>query len=148
MNNETDTFNQAFFQTLESGMEKLPQSVRETLYRPCAINCVKNYVLKEQQRQFEECNGNLDLQYEKYGKSEYFFADIIESGHVYEIGYPRCLCPMVESGLATSPVHCECSRQSILYVLHTLMPDKEIHVETMHTVLTGSDECRFRVVVG
>jgi hypothetical protein len=147
MSNEMDSFNQTFFQALESSISELPASMREKLYRPCAINCVQNFVLKEQQRQFAECNSKLDLQYEKYGKSEYFFADIVERGHVYEIGYPKCLCPMVESGFATSPVHCECSRQSILYVLQTLMPDKEIHVEMMHTVLTGSAECRFRVTV-
>lgn len=147
MSKETDAFNQTFFQNIEICIEKLPQSTRETLYRPCGINCAQNFVLKEQQRQFAECNGDLDLQYEKYGKSEYFFADIIERGHVYEIGYPKCFCPMVESGFAVLPVHCECSRQSILYVLQTLMPDKRIHVERMHTVLTGSDECRFRVII-
>lgn len=147
MSDEMEFFNQTFFQTLESNISELPVSMREKLYRPCAINCVQNFVLKEQQRQFAECNGDLDLQYEKYGKSDYFFADIVERGHIYEIGYPRCLCPMVESGLAALPVHCECSRQSILYVLQTLMPDKKIDVEMMHTVLTGSTECRFRVII-
>lgn len=147
MSNEMNSFNQTFFQALESSISELPASMREKLYRPCAVNCVQNFVLKEQQRQFAECNGDLDLQYEKYGKSEYFFADIVERGHVYEIGYPRCLCPMVESGFAALPGHCECSRQSIIYVLQTLMPHKKLHVEMMHTVLTDSDECRFRVMI-
>jgi len=117
------------------------------LYRPCAVGCVQNYVLKEQQRQFAECGGDLDLQYEKYGRSEFFFADIIERGRVYEIGYPRCLCPVVDAGLASATVHCECSRQSILYVLNTLLPEKKIQVEQMRTVLSGAQECRFRVTV-
>lgn len=103
--------------------------------------------MKEQQRQFDECHGDLDLQYEKYGKSEYFFAEIMERGHVYEIGYPRCVCPVVEAGHHCPAGHCECSRQSVIYVLQTLMPEKEIHVEMIHTVLTGADECRFRVTV-
>lgn len=142
-----DAFNQSFFTALERSIEKLPQATREELYRPCAINCVQNFVLGEQQRQFSECGGELDLQYEKYGRSDYFFADIIERGHIYEIGYPRCLCPTVESGFSASPVHCECSKQSMLYVLQTLMPEKEIRVEVMHTVLGGGAECRFRVTV-
>lgn len=147
MADETALFNQTFFKTLESGIEKLPQKEREALYRPCAVGCVESYVLKEQQRQFDECGGDLDRQYEKYGRSEFFFADIIRRGHVYEIGYPRCLCPMVDAGLAAAPVHCECSRQSLLYVLNTLLPEKTIRVEPMHTVLSGAQECRFRVTV-
>ena len=147
MENEVELFNQAFLEMLERGIETLPQNMREALYRPCAVNCVQNHVLNEQQRQFAECNGDLDLQYEKYGRSEYFFADIKERGHIYEIGYPHCLCPLMESGYKCPAGHCECSRQSILYVLHTLMPEKKIQVELLHTVLTGADECRFRVTV-
>ena len=147
MSGEMDGFNQMFYQTLESGIAKLPQSVREELYRPCAVNCVQGFVLGEQQRQFAECNGDLDLQYEKYGRSEYFFADIIERGHVYEIGYPRCLCPMVGSGYAARPTHCECSLESIRFVFQTLMPERDVRVEMLHTVLSGADECRFRVTV-
>ena len=149
MENDSIIFNKDFFHALESSSEKLPQAAREELYRPCAEGCVKRFVLAEQQRQFDECGKNLDLQYEKYGKTPYFFADIIEKGHIYEIGYPtsQCLCPMVSSGMAQSPVHCECSRQSMLFVLKTLLPEKEIKAELMHSVLTGEKECRFRVVV-
>ena len=147
MANEADDFSRAFFLTLEEGISRLPKSAREELYRPCATACVKNYVLEMQKKQFADCGGDLDLQYEKYGRSEYFFADIIERGHVYEIGYPRCLCPVVEAGFAKAPVHCECSRESILYVLRELLPEKKIQVEPLHTVLSGASECRFRVTV-
>ncbi len=147
MENEANGFSKAFFTTLENGITKLPQHAREELYRPCAIECVRNYVLEIQKKQFMECGGDLDRQYEKYGRSEFFFADIIERGHVYEVGYPRCLCPVVEAGYASNPVHCECSKQSILYVLQTLLPDKQIRVEPIHTVLSGASECRFRVTV-
>ncbi|NMP38565.1 MAG: hypothetical protein GX051_10695 [Clostridiales bacterium] len=146
---ESELFNKEFYRALEGSIGSLPQSLREELYRPCAEGCVKRYVLAEQQRQFDECGKNLDLQYEKYGRSPYFFADIIEKGHVYEIGYPtaQCLCPMVSSGMAASSVHCECSRQSMLCVLETLLPDRSITVELLHSVLTGEKECRFRVVI-
>lgn len=63
------------------------------------------------------------------------------------MGYPRCLCPQVEAGFVAAPTHCECSRQSILYVLETLLPGREIEVETLETVLAGGAECRFRVTV-
>lgn len=149
MENQGMDFIKEFYQALESGIGSLPKDAREKLYRPCAEGCVKRFVLKEQQRQFDECGGDLDAQYEKYGRSPYFFADIIEKGRVYEIGYPvdSCVCPMVASGIAASSVHCECSRQSMLCVLQTLLPEKKMHVELMHSVLTGAKECRFRVTV-
>lgn len=137
----------AFYRMLEEGIAELPQPAREALYRPCAIQCVKGVVLQELRRQFLECGSDLDRQFTRYGRSEYFFADIVEPGRVYEMGYPRCLCPQVEAGFVQAPSHCECSRQSILYVLQELLPDKRIEVETLETVLSGAKECRFRVVV-
>lgn len=144
---ESNAFDKSFFETLERSIEALPKDERARLYRPCAVSCVESYVLKVQQQQFEACGGDLDLQYERFSRSEYFFADIIERGHVYEIGYPRCLCPLVADGYACPPSHCECSRQSILHVLKTLLPEREIQAELLHTVLTGASECRFRVTV-
>ena len=114
----------------------------------CAEACVKGSVLEEQRRQFLECGGDLDRQYARYGRSAYFFADVVEPGRVYEMGYPRCLCPQVAAGFVETPAHCECSRQSILYVLRELLPGRRIRVETLRTVLSGGGECRFRVTVG
>jgi hypothetical protein len=116
-------------------------------YRNKAINCVKDTVLLEQKRQFEECGYNLDEQYKKYGNTEALFAEIIEAGHIYEIGYPKCVCPEVLSGKINNPLHCECSRQSILYIIGNLLPDKNINVEMIETVLSGAKKCRFRVSV-
>lgn len=137
-----------YFNGLEEGISQLPQEEQSKVFRGCAINCVKDTVMKEMHRQFEECGNNLDAQYQKYGDTEYFFARIIKPGNIYEIGYPRCFCPMVMSGFAKSEVHCECSKQSILYVLQNLLPNKSIKVETLSTVLSGADKCTFRVTVG
>ena len=138
---------QAFYRILEEAVGSLPADVRGRLYRPAAENCVKGAVLTELRRQFEECGCDLDRQYAKYDRSEYFFADIVEPGRVYEIGYPRCLCPQVDAGFVNAPTHCECSRQSILFVYRELIPDKTVRVETLGTVLSGAAECRFRITV-
>ena len=147
MENDNQQQVKSFYRILEEGIAKLPADVRGALYRPCAVDCVKDVVLTELRRQFEECGCDLDRQYAKYNRSEYFFADIVEPGRVYEIGYPRCLCPQVEAGFVNAPTHCECSRQSILYVYGELIPDKTVRVETLRTVLAGDSECRFRVTV-
>lgn len=116
-------------------------------YREKAIRCVKDTVLPIQKQQFLECGGCLDAQYEKYGNTDAFFGKVIEPGRVYEVGYPRCVCPEVLSGGIGDPGHCECSRQSVLYILGELLPEKNIHVETIETVLRGGTCCRFRVMV-
>lgn len=145
---EAQSRNEVFYRTLEEAIGRLPAEMRARLYRPCAEACVRDGVLVELRRQFEECGCDLDRQYAKYGRSPYFFADVVEPGRVYEMGYPRCLCPQVEAGFTAAPTHCECSRQSILYVLEELLPGWEIAVETLETVLEGGSECRFRVTVG
>lgn len=145
--NDNTRILQLFYQTIENGINNMPREQQSVLYRPCAVGCANAYIMKEQLRQFRECNNNLDLQYTKYGRTGYFFADIIEKGHIYEIGYPKCFCPMVLSGFAKLTVHCECSRQSIIYVLHELMPEKKIQVEPIRTILSGGNECRFKVTV-
>ena len=148
MENDNQQRVKSFYRILEEGVAKLPADVRGALYRPCAVDCVKDDVLRELRRQFEECGRDLDRQYTKYGRSEYFFADIIEPGRVYEVGYPPCLCPPVAAGVVDSPAHFECSRPSILYVMEELLPGKDIRVEELETVLSGGRECRFRIIVG
>lgn len=116
-------------------------------YREKAIDCVKDTVLPIQQAQFEKCGCNYDEMIMKCGVTESLFSRIIEPGHIYEVGYPKCVCGDVISGKVKDPAHCDCSRNSVLYILETLMPDKKITVETLHTVLSGAENCRFKVTV-
>lgn len=116
-------------------------------YREKAIACVKDTVLPVQRAQFEECGCDLDRQYEKYGDTEAFVARTVVPGRIYEVGYPRCVCQEALSGKAGGISHCECSRNSILYILQNLLPEKDIEVEILHTVLGGAGDCRFRVTV-
>lgn len=138
---------QEYFEFLESGIAKLPEQEQAKIFKTCAEKCVEGTVLKVMRQQFEECGCSLDAQYTKYGHTEFFWAKIIEPNHIYELGYPRCFCPMVEKGFAKSIVHCECSRQSILQVLNNLLPNNKIEVKTISTVLSGADKCTFRVTV-
>ena len=116
-------------------------------FREKAIQCVKDTVLPIQMQMFQECGGSLDAQYQKYGSLEGFFARVLEPGRVYEVGYPQCVCPEVRTGAVRDPAHCECSRQSVLYILSQLLPEKTITAETVKTVLGGGDCCCFRVTV-
>ena len=116
-------------------------------YREKAGRCVRETVLPVQQAQFEECGCDLDAQYRKYGDTEGFFAKVLQPGHRYEVGYPKCVCPEVLRGDVTDAAHCECSRHSVLYILEQLLPEKHITVRTVETVLSGGTGCRFLVTV-
>lgn len=35
----------------------------------------------------------------------------------------------------------------MLYVLENMMPEKHIEVQTIETVLSGAEKCRFKVIV-
>ena len=52
--------NAAFYRALEEAIGRLPAEVRASLYRPCAEACVRDGVLVEMRRQFEECGRDLD----------------------------------------------------------------------------------------
>lgn len=116
-------------------------------YRKQAIDCVKDTVLPLHARRLRECGGDLDLLYMKYGDTAAFYAKILEPGRVYEVGFPSCVCPRLQYGETHEPEHCECSRQSLLYILESLQPEKRITVETLETVFSGGERCRFQVTV-
>ncbi len=63
----------------------------------------------------------------------------------YALSYLECSCPKVKCGLRSNPEQCECSRQSILYILSQLEPDSQFDVRIENTILRGSDRCTFRI---
>ena len=115
-------------------------------YRTKAINCVKDTVLPVIMQWFRESDCDLDIYCQRYGETEFSYAKVIEKGHIYEMGYPRCVCPEALAG-GKEASFCECSRQSMIYVLENMMPEKHIEVEIIETVLSGGEKCRFRVSV-
>ena len=116
-------------------------------YRENAVRCVRETVLPVQAAQFRACGCDLDAQYRKYGDTESFFAKVLQPGRLYEVGYPKCVCPEVLGGETADAAHCECSRQSVLYILEQLLPERHITVRTVETVLGGGTCCRFAVTV-
>ena len=100
-------------------------------FRKKAVRCIRETVLPVQAAQFRACGCDLDAQYRKYGDTESFFAKVLQPGRLYE----------------ADAAHCECSRQSVLYILEQLLPERHITVRTVETVLGGGTCCRFAVTV-
>ena len=112
-----------------------------------AIECVKDSVLPIHEQIYRKCNGDFDRIFTEEYNTESYTGKVLESGKVYELSYLKCTCPMVQQGLIKDPEHCECSRQSILYILSQLEPDSQFDVRIENTILGGSDRCTFRIML-
>lgn len=119
----------------------------EYIYYSCGQNCAKYGVLKAYQELYEKCSGNMDEMYLHMYELGDVEGKIIKSNSEYEITFPKCLCPLYQEGYLNTPSHCECSRNSILYVMNTLFPHKNVEVKMVGTVLGGYKNCKFKVHV-
>lgn len=71
-----------------------------------AVSCVKDVILPMQREIYEKCGGDFDKIYGEAMNSDLYTGKVIESGHIYELGYHKCTCPKVLSGEVTNPEHC------------------------------------------
>ena len=94
-------------------------------YYDQAVACVKDYVLPAQRELYTSCGGDFDKVYGEAMNGNGYFGKVIMPGHVYELGYEKCTCEKVLSGQITDPDHCNCIRQSILYILSHQESDSE-----------------------
>ena len=110
-----------------------------------AIECVKDHVLQIHKQIYAKYEGDFDRIYTEGYNSKSYTGRVIEPGKIYELSYLECTCPKVKCGLRNHPQQCECSRQSILYILSQLEPDSQFDVRIENTILRGSDRCTFRI---
>ena len=114
-------------------------------YREEAIECVKDHVLPIHKQIYAKYDGDFDRIYSEGYNSRSYQGRVIEPGKVYELSYLECSCPKVRSGVRSDPEQCECSRQSILYILSQLEPDSRFDVRIENTILRGGERCTFRI---
>ena len=114
-------------------------------YKEEAIECVKDCVLPLHKQIYAKYNGDFDRIYSEGYNSRSYQGRVIAPGQEYELSYLECSCPKVKCGLRTNPEQCECSRQSILYILSQLEPASQFQVRIVNTILRGGDRCTFRI---
>lgn len=114
-------------------------------YKEEAIECVKDHVLPLHKQIYAKYDGDFDKIYSEGYNSKSYQGRVIEPGKVYELSYSECSCPKVKCGLRSNPEQCECSRQSILYILSQLEPGSQFDVQIENTILRGGDRCTFRI---
>ncbi|BES66124.1 hypothetical protein SANA_25630 [Gottschalkiaceae bacterium SANA] len=142
-----DEFTREWFTWFEEGMEAIDKKQKSLFFSICAKNCVKKGVLKMYQEFYKECGKDLDVFYSSLSTKGYGDGLVIESQRVYELAFSKCTCELSKRGYVKTNQICECSRQSILHIMQSLRDDITFEVETLSTILDGSEECRFLIKI-
>ena len=134
-----------WFKGFEKGITKLPEAQRETFFRECGKNCVQCGTLQIYKDLYEQAAGDFDQFFAKANELPGVKCETIEKGSVYDLYFIECTCGLHKQGYVSTPLLCECSRQSILYVLQSLWKNRKFNVAICGSILRGNPECKMRI---
>lgn len=134
-----------WFKGFEKGISCLDPEQRASFFSECGKNCVKCGTLQIYQKLYEKANGNLDTFFLEANELPGVRSEIIEKGTVYYLYFMECTCMLHQQGYVSTPLLCECSKQSILYVLRSLWKDKTFRVTIRESILRGGQHCIMRI---
>ena len=142
---DTKFFNK-WFKGLNDGLEKMDTEECSRLFSKCAQKCACDALKYFYRDLFSECNGNLDKFFLQVNEQKELAGKVIEPGKVYELIFTKCGCPLYTEAEIKSSKLCECSRQSMIYVFQTLVPDRKFKIECIETILSGNSRCCYRII--
>ena len=134
-----------WFKGFEKGISCLSQEQQASFFSERGKNCVKCGTLQIYQELYEKTNGDLDAFFLEADKLPGVRSEIIEKGYVYNLYFMECTCMLHQQGYVSTPLLCECSKQSILYVLRSLWKDKTFRVTIGESILRGSQHCKMQI---
>lgn len=134
-----------WFKGFEDGIAKLSEEQRETFFRECGRNCVQCGTLQVYKDLFEQAAGDLDRFFAIADEQPGVRCETVEKDAVYNLYFLECTCELHKRGYVTTPLLCECSRQSIIYVLQSLWKDRTFQVTICESILRGSQHCKMRI---
>lgn len=134
-----------WFKGFEKGISCLNEVQRASFFSECGKNCVKCGTLQIYQELYEKANGDLDTFFSEADKLPGVKSKTIEKGSVYHLLFMECTCMLHRQGYVSTPLLCECSKQSILYVLHSLWKGKTFRVTICESILRGNQHCKMRI---
>ena len=130
-----------WFKGFEKGIAKLTAEQREQFFSHC-VQCGTLQIYKDL---YEQAAGDLDQFFAKANELPGVRCETIEKGSVYNLYFLECTCGLHKQGYVSTPLLCECSKQSILYVLHSLWKNRQFNVSICGSILHGNPECKMRI---
>ena len=132
-----------WFSGLMSGLESVDESARETILRECGKACAHSHtagVFEEARKNNAEMGAFLAALAASFPDSGY---ELLDDGRI-KVRYSTCACDLVETGLVTSPLLCECSAHNLRENFEQAL-GRPVSVTLMRSILQGASECELLV---
>ena len=136
-----------WFKGFEKGIARLSPEQRSAFFSECGKNCVDGGTLSIYRKLYEDAGGNMDVFFQLANGLPGVKGEVVEKGKVYYLTFLECTCHLCKKGYVTTPMLCECSRQSVLYSLQSLWKGRDFQVKLCHSILQGKPNCKMRIEV-
>lgn len=139
--------NSDWFKGFEKGIAKLTAEQREQFFSECGKNCVNGGTLSVYRKLYEDAKGDLDVFFQMANDLPGVKGEVVEKGRIYHLIFLACTCDLCKKGYITTPLLCECSRQSVIYYMQSLWEELKFNITLCHSILQGKRECKIRIEV-
>ena len=136
-----------WFKGFEKGIAHLSPEQRSAFFSECGKNCVDGGTLSIYRKLYEDAGGDMDVFFQLANGLPGVKGEVVEKGRIYYLTFLECTCHLCKKGYVTTPLLCECSRQSVLYSLQSLWKGQDFQVKLCHSILQGEPNCKMRIEV-
>lgn len=136
-----------WFKGFEKGIARLSPEQRSAFFSECGKNCVDGGTLSIYRKLYEDAGGDMDVFFQLANGLPGVKGEVVEKGRIYHLVFLECTCHLCKKGYVTTPLLCECSRQSVLYSLQSLWQKRKFDVRICHSILQGEPNCKMRIEV-
>ena len=136
-----------WFKGFEKGIAHLSPEQRSAFFSECGKNCVDGGTLSIYRKLYEDAGRDMDVFFQLANGLPGVKGEVVEKGKVYYLTFLECTCHLCKKGYVTTPMLCECSRQSVLYSLQSLWKGRDFQVKLCHSILQGEPDCKMRIEV-
>ena len=142
-----DKFLDYWFAGFNKSIEQLDDKAREKIFKECGKACSDSYT---KQIYIDEYNSSASLK-DFLDRLKARFPEVsfkvIKDNEIIELTYNFCACDLVKNGYITSPLMCDCSRQSLLYNWSTVFGEGNVEVKLKQSILEGKPNCKFLIKI-
>jgi len=142
-----DKFLDYWFDGFNKSIEQLDNEARENIFRECGKACSDSYtkqIYLDEYNSAKSLNDFLDRLKNRFPEVSF---KVIKENETIELTYNFCACDLVNDGYISSPLMCECSRQSLLYNWSSIFGEGNIEVELLQSILEGKPCCKFLISI-
>ena len=136
-----------WFKGFEKGIAHLSPEQRSAFFSECGKNCVDGGTLSIYRKLYEDAGRDMDVFFQLANGLPGVKGEVVEKGKIYYLTFLECTCHLCKKGYVTTPMLCECSRQSVLYSLQSLWKGRDFQVKLCHSILQGESNCKMRIEV-